>query len=242
MSSAQNLSQGARAILQAATELFAQESFASVSVGAIAERAGVSKSNVFHHFASKEELFMAVLREAGASHAEFAEQLLAEPGASLPKLHRLIDFEIADFSANPHKTQLVLQALSNQSAGNGHELAAGIFQRNFRAVVALLAEGQQRGELRNDFDPETAAMVLGGATEMILRMHGFVQQGTAGERDPAPQGATLLNATIQNPALQNYVDSVFDLLLHGVVESATNDHALLRKPGTRHSHKESQCR
>jgi TetR/AcrR family transcriptional regulator len=234
MNSAPNLSQGARAILQAATELFAQESFASVSVGAIAERAGVSKSNVFHHFASKEELFLAVMREAGASHAEFAEQLLAEPGACLPKLHRLIDFEIADFFANPHKTQLVLQALSNQSAGNGHELAAGIFKRNFRAVVALLADGQQRGELRADFNPETAAMVLGGATEMILRMHNFVQA----QADAAQQRATL----------QDYVESVFDLMLHGVVGPASNDLAPLRQPascttpGTRHSHKESQCR
>jgi TetR/AcrR family transcriptional regulator len=233
MSSAQNLSQGARAILLAATELFAQESFASVSVGAIAERAGVSKSNVFHHFASKEELFLAVMREAGASHAEFAEQLLAEPGACLPKLHRLIDFEIADFFANPHKTQLVLRALSNQNAGNGHQLAAGIFQRNFRAVVALLADGQRRGELRGDFDPETAAMILGGANEMILRMHSFVQDSSV-QQAGAAQGRTT--------TLQAYVDSVFDILLHGVVDSASNDHALLRKPGTRHRHKESQCR
>jgi TetR/AcrR family transcriptional regulator len=237
MSSAQNLSQGARAILQAASELFAQESFASVSVGAIAARAGVSKSNVFHHFASKEELFLAVMREAGASHAEFAEQLLAEPGACLPKLHRLIDFEIDDFFANPHKTQLVLRALSNQSAGNGHQLAAGIFQRNFRAVVALLADGQRRGELRGDFDPETAAMILGGANEMILRMHGFVQDSLVRQADAAQRRAIL----------QAYVDSVFDILLHGIrlpdpIDTISNDHALLRKPGTSHSHKESQCR
>lgn len=236
MNSAPNLSQGARAILQAATELFAQESFASVSVGAIAERAGVSKSNVFHHFASKEELFLAVMREAGASHAEFAEQLLAEPGACLPKLRRLIDFEIVDFFANPQKTQLVLRALSSQSAGNGHELAAGIFNRNFRAVVALLADGQKRGELRSDVDPETAAMILGGANEMVLRMHEFVQQNSAPEsRKP----------------LQSYVDSIFDILLNGVVKAtpavAPSDlaplrKAGLRKPGNRPRHKETQCR
>lgn len=230
MNSAPNLSQGARAILQAATELFAQQSFASVAVGAIAERAGVSKSNVFHHFASKEELFLAVLREAGASHAEFAEQLLDEPGDCLAKLRRLIDFEIADFFANPQKTQLVLQALSSRSAGNGHDLAAGIFTRNFRAVVALLADGQKRGELRDDFDPETAAMILGGANEMILRMHGFIQTAAQRER-----------------ALPDYVDSVFDILLHGVIDAAaaSSDRAAhesaMSKPGHHPRHKETQC-
>jgi TetR/AcrR family transcriptional regulator len=165
MNTAQNLSQGARAILQAATELFAGESFESVSIGAIAERAGVSKSNVFHHFVSKEELFLAVMHEAGMSHAEFAEQLLAGPGPCVPKLRRLIDFEIADFFANPQKIQLVLRALSNHSCGDGHHLVARIFNRNFCAVVALLTEGQASGELRRDFNPETAAMIIGGATK-----------------------------------------------------------------------------
>ncbi|HSB95835.1 MAG TPA: TetR/AcrR family transcriptional regulator [Spongiibacteraceae bacterium] len=251
MNTAQNLSQGARAILQAAAELFALESFASVSVGAIAERAGVSKSNVFHHFVSKEELFLAVMREAGMSHAEFAEQLLAEPGPSLPKLRRLIDFEIADFFANPQKIQLVLRALSNHSCGNGHRLAARTFNRNFRAVVALLAQGQARGELRSDFDPETAAMIIGGANEMILRMHEYVNQ----------------NSTVsQRKTLQTYIDSVFDILLRGVATStcaidstdaidspgasagqttrvtAVNAPAMLRKSGARPRPKETQCR
>lgn len=226
MNSAQNLSQGARAILQAAAALFAQEDFASVSVGAIAERAGVSKSNVFHHFASKEELFLAVMREAGASHAEFAEQLLTEPGPCLPRLRRLIDFEIADFLANPQKAQLVLRALSNQSAGNGHHLAAGIFKRNFRAVVELLAAGQRSGELRDDFDAETAAMILGGANEMILRMHGFIQR----------TGAT------PQKSMQHYVDSVFDILLHGVADDRANSDRVLSQCHQEISHKEPRCR
>jgi TetR/AcrR family transcriptional regulator len=254
MNTAQNLSQGARAILQAATELFALESFESVSVGAIAERAGVSKSNVFHHFVSKEELFLAVMHEAGTSHAEFAEQLLAEPGACVPKLRRLIDFEIADFFANPQKIQLVLRALSSHSYGNGHHLAARIFNRNFRAVVGLLAQGQKSGELRGDFDPETAAMIIGGANEMILRMHEYTQQPMT--QPSAMQHSKRVTAakscgSDQRKTLQLYVNSLFDILLNGVVQPAATgnataagvarDYAPLQKRGARPRQKESQC-
>jgi TetR/AcrR family transcriptional regulator len=139
----------------------------------------------------------------------------------------------------------VLRALSNHSCGNGHRLAARTFNRNFRAVVALLAQGQARGELRSDFDAETAAMIIGGANEMILRMHEYVQQ----------------NSTVsQRKTLQTYVDSVFDILLRGVAKNtdaidwpgataaqtipatAPTTPALLRKPGARQRPKETQCR
>ncbi|MDY7093054.1 MAG: helix-turn-helix domain-containing protein, partial [Acidobacteriota bacterium] len=39
---------GAQRVLDAAAELFANEDYASVSISAIAEQAGVSKANIYH--------------------------------------------------------------------------------------------------------------------------------------------------------------------------------------------------
>ena len=51
-------------ILRAAETLFAKHGFGAVSMSAIARRAGVSKANVFHHFATKQALYLAVLTAA----------------------------------------------------------------------------------------------------------------------------------------------------------------------------------
>ena len=56
---------GAAAILEAAIPLFAERGFEAVALSAIAERAGVCKSNIFHHFGSKELLYVAVVRHGG---------------------------------------------------------------------------------------------------------------------------------------------------------------------------------
>jgi len=56
-------------ILAAARELFADEGFEAASIDGIATRAGVAKGAVYHHFASKEEIFTRVLEDVQAEIA-----------------------------------------------------------------------------------------------------------------------------------------------------------------------------
>jgi AcrR family transcriptional regulator len=51
------------AITHAATALFVDRGFAATSVDQIVAKAGVAKGAFYHHFASKEEVFRAVLEE-----------------------------------------------------------------------------------------------------------------------------------------------------------------------------------
>jgi AcrR family transcriptional regulator len=48
------------ALVGAARELFAQDGYAATSLDAVVEAAGVTKGALYHHFASKRELFAAV--------------------------------------------------------------------------------------------------------------------------------------------------------------------------------------
>jgi TetR/AcrR family transcriptional regulator len=219
MSAEHPLSSGARAILNAATELFAKDGFEAVSVGAIAELAGVSKSNVFHHFISKEELFLAVMREVGAPHAEFAEGLLVESGASVDKLRRLIAFEIADLLDNLPKMQLVLRELADYTHG-GCDFARQVFLRNFRAVVALIEQGQQRGEFNPAIDAAVAALMLGGAKFLFLQA-GYIARQLPGVKP------------LRKPEL--YADEIFKILLNGVIDPGESP-PLPRRPPRQSRH------
>lgn len=56
-------------ILGAARKLFANEGFDATSIDDIAAKAGVAKGAVYHHFASKEEIFTRVLEDVQAEIA-----------------------------------------------------------------------------------------------------------------------------------------------------------------------------
>jgi AcrR family transcriptional regulator len=79
------------AILREAAQLATVEGITGLSIGRLAEAVGMSKSGLFAHFGSKEELQLATVETA---NAVFAEQVI-EPAANAPngleRLRRLSD-------------------------------------------------------------------------------------------------------------------------------------------------------
>ncbi|MDB5732009.1 MAG: TetR family regulatory protein, partial [Variovorax sp.] len=86
-------------IVDAALGLAAQMGLEGLSIGAVAELTGMSKSGVFAHFGSREELQISVVREY---HAKFAEEVffpaLREP-RGLPRVKALFERWVRRVSA-----------------------------------------------------------------------------------------------------------------------------------------------
>src|ERR1700675_2653472 len=74
------------AILEAALAQASEGGFESLTIGSLAERAGLSKSGLFAHFGSREELQVAAIEAAAARFTEtvFIPALAAPRG--LPRL------------------------------------------------------------------------------------------------------------------------------------------------------------
>ena len=74
------------ALLEAARSLFAERGFAGAGREEIAERAGVTRGALYHHFASKHELFAAVVEEM---EAELGERLVTAATSAEDPLEQL---------------------------------------------------------------------------------------------------------------------------------------------------------
>lgn len=173
---------GQRLILDAALALFLRDGYERVSVADIAGRAGISKANVFHHFASKEALYVAVIREAVRGHADFAESLARlEDESSAELLRRLAVWEFEHAFHERGQVRMLIHELFASHGAEAQRIARTILQRNFDAVTTLIREGQRRGEFRADLDAAVAASVLGAVSGMyahtrdgLRRMPGCV--------------------------------------------------------------------
>ncbi|WP_018233654.1 TetR/AcrR family transcriptional regulator [Thioalkalivibrio thiocyanodenitrificans] len=147
-------------ILRAALDLFSSQGFDAVSMNAVANAAGVSKANIFHHFRSKHELYIAALREACRESRDELEALNLEDGSIGEQLADFAVKHLASMLDNARDTRLILREVLENAPGRAEELARDVFHDGFDRLVETVRLGQRRGELDRDLPPAFIAVMM----------------------------------------------------------------------------------
>ncbi len=189
-------------ILAAAESLFAEHGFDAVSMSAIGEAAGVSKANVFHHFISKNDLYLAVLRNACRDATQHLDDLgndqetLAERPPQFARAH------LENLLEHGQVARLMLRELLSDNPRHGQELAEKVYGEKFSRFVAILRAGQQAGELRADIDPAMVATMLIGANVFYFESREALRHFPEVTFSQQPE---------------RYSTMLADILLHGIL-------------------------
>ncbi|RCX12819.1 TetR family transcriptional regulator [Fontibacillus phaseoli] len=80
-----------RQILLAASRLFMEKGFDSVSMNQVAERCGITKASIYYYFPTKTELFVASIVETLTQVNERIRELLEQPGTFQSRLIRITE-------------------------------------------------------------------------------------------------------------------------------------------------------
>jgi AcrR family transcriptional regulator len=142
-------------ILQTAVDLFSQRGFKGTTTKEIARAAGVSEAMVFRHFASKDELYGAILHNKGCQDGvrrfpwEENEVLRA---AIRDKDDFAVFYNIALDALNKHQSDTAFMRLLFYSALEEHELAGRFFNefiaRIYEFIGGYIHERQSDGAIR----------------------------------------------------------------------------------------------
>lgn len=196
--------EGATAILAAAQQLFAEKGFSAVSISEIAAAAKVSKANVFHHFQSKEGLYVAVLRDACTdSRAAFAI-LDSDQGTFEDRLRESVRHHMQRLMGDCNKAKIILRELIENRDNTAKLLAEQVFGQDFARFVEILRAGQKQQQLRADFDPAALAVLLFGANIFYFLHQSMLKH--------FPEVNFAENAS-------QYVDAAMDIFLRGVSQT-----------------------
>jgi AcrR family transcriptional regulator len=155
-------------LLTAAGEEFARVGLERANIDAISLAAGYAKGTIYNYFASKEELFLAVVEEA------FAQATASGSApAHAPARERLAAI-LAGFCAwagtnDPLARVLVRECLMG---------TPGLYPRVIGAeaplvgeLEAIIREGAADDELRDDLAADQLALAIAGLTDLALVQH-----------------------------------------------------------------------
>lgn len=155
-------------ILDVSEALFARKGYSGVGLREVAQNVGLGKSSLFHHFATKLDLYREVLArvlerlEVGLAPAFQSDRGPAE------RLDLAIDALVDVLAEHPTTSRLALRSLFEQDEGapldpeSTPELDAAL-ERLVGGFGRLIAEGMQSGEFRR-VSPGHLTQTLIGAT------------------------------------------------------------------------------
>ena len=146
-------------IIQAATEFFARQGFRGAKMADIAKAANLTEPGLLHHFHSKTQLLMEVLKERDRIDSERMRATLQKNG------NHYLDAEIELVEHNetvPGLVQLftLLVAESISLDHPAHEFFTQRYQREREHMFQVIAQAQQVGQVRSDIPAETLVVLI----------------------------------------------------------------------------------
>ena len=134
-------------ILAVATDLFLAHGFAATSMSALARAVGVQKASLYHHFASKEELFIACVTEGYEATVRKLEALRADASladatrirATMEELYRI------NLETNVGRMAPLISEVAQDIPSVAETFHDGFITRQYEIVRGMVEDGIARG-------------------------------------------------------------------------------------------------
>ena len=151
------------AILREAAQLATVEGLEGLSISRLAEAVGMSKSGLFAHFGSKEELQLATIETAGAI---FTEQVVAPasvPTTGIERLRLLAEGFLQHVEGNVFPGGCFFASVAAEMdthPGPVRDLAVQVIEEWFGLLVTAVRDAQAEGAIDSSEDAEQLAFEL----------------------------------------------------------------------------------
>lgn len=193
-------------ILNAAQDVFVEKGYYDASIDEIATRAGIAKGTVYLHFASKEELLVALVEQQITGFLTHVEEVANEASSVRARIERILLDVYRRMQARRNQVLLEL----NTSLGltrrviEAHADLRLHIARALERIATLIEEGKRAGEL--DRTVPTPVMVATFVT--LVSPGGYEELLTSGQITPAELAAYVSRSFFpaSEPPAQNHRD------------------------------------
>ena len=178
-------------ILQAATQLFAQDNFSAVSIKQIAAASGVNSALISYYFGGKKNLYQEVLYTEADKFLKLQDKIRARMESPLKRLRSYVD-TIAEMQIeHPYNMHLIYRELLSPQPMFENYVKNRLY-RIHQFMSELVNEAIERGEIVTAIKPTHVAFTLEGIIMFFFLTQGQIRQ--IGNFDQRSETAYLMEA------------------------------------------------
>lgn len=172
------------AILHAATPVFARKGFAGTKISDLAAASGMSQGLLYRYFASKDEVFVAIVTETVRFSIELARQACERPGTPWERLCWFVEAFLPLQYECPEYALVISHALTSDAVPAGVREKALHQLNTFSDLIRdLIIAGQMAGSIIKR-DPEQLTLHLLATLHGLAATAAFLREQAPHFPDP----------------------------------------------------------
>lgn len=155
-------------VIRIAVNQFNTHGYEATSMGALATTLGVSKSAIYHHITSKEEILVEATDQALEALFDVIEEADATPGTAEDRLAAVISGATRVLCEKPENVTLLLRLRGNT------EVEKQILERRrliTRRFIDFVASAQEEGAVRSTLDAGMVARLTFGMINSLVEWY-----------------------------------------------------------------------
>ncbi len=198
------------ALLQSATELFAEHGFAGTTAEMIAKRARVNKAMINYHFRTKDALYEEILNSTMQPFIERIAQLRERQLPPDERLGALIELFGEVHTSRPTFSTMLLREMLSGAAGISDRVAP-----HFAALVGFVSGTVQEGIQKGVFRPVDPFLTH---LSLIASLVFFFATAKARRRLIEKH-----HLALHDPTPEEYIHHIREAFLHGLTADARKE-------------------
>lgn len=149
-------------IVDVALELFSRKGYDRTSFREVARLSGLSQAGLLHHFRTKEELFVEVLRHRDERNSRFYDQTV-DHDVTVEGLIEIIKHNAME--PGLVRLYVAMSAESTDAASSARQFFVNRYEMLRSNIAADIRRKQAAGELPESLDPQSAASLVVAAAD-----------------------------------------------------------------------------
>ena len=177
-------------IIEAAGKLLSASGVSGLTIKNLAQAMKFSESAIYRHFASKEEIVVAMLGYLAENMDDRLNKVISTQKSPTENLEAIFLDQVAFFSKNPHFVVAVFSDGLMEASQKINAAILHIMQVKMKHLMPVIMQGQQQGFFTNTITTEEMMHIIMGS----FRLQMFKWRIANFQFDIQRQGVSMLHA------------------------------------------------
>ncbi len=156
-------------IINKSIEIIATKGIQGLTIKNLSKEIGISEPAIYRHFESKTDILLAILKNFEEMFLFMNEAMKGGKDSAISKIEFLFSKIVEIFSQEPSHISVIFSEEVFKNEEVLKEKIVEIMTIKVKTIEDIILEGQDKGEVRNDIDNKTLALIVIGSLRLMVK-------------------------------------------------------------------------